>query len=316
MNRTALFYHPSFLEHQTGFGHPERPDRLSYLVEYLQGRVLYPKLTQVEPTPARLDWIRLVHPGDYIDHIQKACKSAPQYLDSDTLVSQRSFDVAVLAAGAVIDACTQTFEGRFTNAFCAVRPPGHHAEPAKAMGFCLFNNVAIAARFLQREFAVKKVCIVDWDVHHGNGTQAAFYDDPSVFYVSVHQHPLYPGTGFMSETGSGRGSGTTLNLPCPPHSTNQDYIGLFQNRVLPSIREFEPEFLIVSAGFDAHQDDPLAHIELTSEGFEAMTRLLVDFARDFCSGRVVSVLEGGYNLEALAESVEAHLSILVDGNTK
>lgn len=283
-------------------------------MEHLQESVVFSELTRVDPTPASLEWIELVHSAEYIAYLQNACKNAPRYLDSDTIVSERSFDIAVLAVGAVIDACAQIYAGQFTNAFCAVRPPGHHAEPTKAMGFCLFNNVAVAARFLQREFGLKKVCIVDWDVHHGNGTQSAFYDDPSVLYVSVHQQPLYPGTGSINETGSGNGYGATLNLPCPPYSADKDYIGLFQNRVLPSIREFEPEFLIVSAGFDAHQDDPLAHIELTRGGFETMTQFLADSARECCSGKIVSVLEGGYNLKALAESVEAHLSVLVANN--
>ncbi len=234
-------------------------------------------------------------------------------LDGDTNASGRSFEVATRAAGGLLLACERVLAGDWSNAFCAVRPPGHHAESDRAMGFCLFNNVAVAAAAL-RARGLERVAIVDWDVHHGNGTQHLFEDDPSVFYASLHQWPLYPGTGAAEERGRGDGEGATLNAPMPAGSTDRDWLGVMEERVLPALEAFAPEFVLISAGFDAHRLDPLAGVELTEEGYRGMTRGLLDLARRTASGRVVSVLEGGYSLEGLSLSAAAHVGELVAGN--
>ena len=311
MSRTGFVYHEDFLKHRTPDGHPERVDRLQALIAHLEASPVYAQLTRIAPAPVHTRDIERVHPGSYIDAIQKACKSAPHYLDSDTVVCEASFDVALLAAGAVVAACDAVAERKIDNAFCAVRPPGHHAEPTTAMGFCLFNNVAVAARFLQaRRF--NKICIIDWDVHHGNGTQAAFYDDPSVLYISMHQHPLFPGTGRLNEKGSGAGEGFTLNFPLPPGCGDSEYLKVVESEITSAVLEFKPEFVLLSAGFDAHRDDPLANMNVTEAGFASMTAMIVELANATCDGRLVSVLEGGYNLRALSHSVEKHLEVLLN----
>jgi acetoin utilization deacetylase AcuC-like enzyme len=240
--------------------------------------------------------------------IKVRCQLGEQVLDDgDTHVCKYSFDAALLAAGAVIQAVDEVSTGRLTRAFCAVRPPGHHAESTKVMGFCLLNNVAIGARYAQRKHGVGRVAILDWDVHHGNGTQEIFYDDDSVFYISLHQYPYYPGTGAAAERGAGRGEGFTLNCPMGAGSVEKDYLDAFQTQILPALHRFKPELVMISAGFDAHKDDPLASIQLDEESFARMTNLVTEISEQYCGGRIVSVLEGGYNLQALARSVEAHL---------
>jgi acetoin utilization deacetylase AcuC-like enzyme len=232
----------------------------------------------------------------------------------DTPVSPRSFEIALLSCGAVLSCCDAVIDGSVRRAFAAVRPPGHHAEPDRSMGFCLFGNVAIAARYLQRRHGVGHVAIVDFDVHHGNGTQAAFEDDPSVLFISIHQHPstCYPGSGHDWEVGEAAGRGSTLNIPLMPGSGDAEYLAAFESKVIPKLDHFKPEILLISAGFDAHQDDPLANMEVSEMGFEAMTRLLVAAADVHCQGRVISALEGGYHLRALGRSVVRHLLALRD----
>jgi acetoin utilization deacetylase AcuC-like enzyme len=235
-------------------------------------------------------------------------------IDADTLMSSESYRVAKLAVEGTLTAADGILSGRFANAFCAVRPPGHHAESNRAMGFCLLNNIAVAARYLQRQHKLSRIMIIDWDVHHGNGTQHIFEEDPSVFYFSIHQFPLYPGTGRADEHGLGAGEGYTLNCPLPPGQGDDEYHTVFEKSLRPAVEAFRPDFILVSAGFDAHRDDPLANMRVTEDGFGQMTRMVNDWARVYCRGRVLSCLEGGYHLEALARSVERHLNVCLSGD--
>ena len=263
-----------------------------------------------EPVAADDKWLRSVHSERHIQHVRHVCSVGGGVLDQgDTPVGPDSCNIALLAVGALLGCCDAVVQNRVRRAFAAVRPPGHHAEPDRAMGFCLFSNIAIAARYLQKAHDVGKVAIVDFDVHHGNGTQAAFEDDPSVLFVSLHQDPrtCYPGTGYAWEVGDHAGRGFTLNIPMPPGAGDGEYAEAFDSKVLPKLDDFRPELLLISAGFDAHRDDPLAQVELSEEAFERMTRLLVQSANVHCSGRIVSALEGGYNLRALGRSVVRHL---------
>ncbi|MCG8608228.1 histone deacetylase [bacterium] len=310
MSRTGFVYDGAFLEHETGAGHPERPQRIQSLVQHLERSEVLGSLIQIEPEPNEQRWIEQIHPESHVNFIRNACGPGLNYVDSDTVVCARSFEIGVLAVGGVISGCRAVMEGKADNAFCAVRPPGHHAEPERAMGFCLFNNVAVAARYLQNQHGVERVAILDWDVHHGNGTQAAFYADESVFYCSLHQHPLYPGTGRRNETGSGAAEGTTLNIPLAPGLGDKEYLAALQDTVLPAIGDFDPDFILISAGFDAHRADPLANMEVSELGFARMTELVKGLAVRHCGGRLVSVLEGGYDLAALGMSVEAHINEL------
>ncbi len=311
MKRTGFFYDALFLEHDTGDGHPERPARLRAIVENLRSEPLWEELKHSAAKDCDPRWLAEIHPPSYISAIENACKSDRRSLDSDTIICKRSFEVARRAVGSVVNACRMVVLGELDNAFCAVRPPGHHAEPERAMGFCLFNNVAVAAGYLQSQHNIERVSIIDWDVHHGNGTHAAFYSDATVHYTSLHQHPLYPGTGFENETGEGEGEGFTLNIPLAGNSGDSEYMSCFADKVVPAIREFDPEFIIISSGFDAHLRDPLAGMNVTELGFRGMTKYALELARECCDGNLVSVLEGGYNLDALASSVHTHLNSLL-----
>ena len=311
MSKVGFLYHPDYLNHDTGDGHPERPDRLRYLMRHLLQSHVWHDLHHLHPVRADEKWIAVVHPESYIEKIQQRCSAGETVLDTgDTHVCKESYNVALLAAGAVIQAVDQVLTGKLERAFCALRPPGHHAETSTVMGFCLFNNVAIGARYAQQKHKVERVAVIDWDVHHGNGTQEIFYEDQSVIYVILHQYPFYPGTGAAGETGEGKGKGFTLNCPMTAGSKEQEYLDAFRERILPALNKFQPELLMISAGFDAHKDDPLANIELTENSFSEMTKMAVEVAEKHCTGRIVSVLEGGYNLEALARSVEVHLNHL------
>ncbi len=264
----------------------------------------------IEPYLIDLSLVETVHPAEYISRVRLACEERAGFIDTpECPLCDASFEIARLAAGGVVAAVDAVMEDRVQNAFCGVRPPGHHAERRRAMGFCYFNNIAIAAEYLRGHHGIERVAIVDWDVHHGNGTQHHFDRDPSVLYCSLHQDPrtLYPGTGFEWETGTDAGAGTTLNVPMAPGSGDDEYQWAFAERILPTVSEFRPGFILISAGFDGHRDDPLAHITLTTEAFGWMTRELAALAASLCEHRVVSVLEGGYNLEALADSVQAHV---------
>jgi acetoin utilization deacetylase AcuC-like enzyme len=327
---------PEFVNHLTGEYHPERPDRIRAIAsavrqagfvdspnpfpDFEPGFRIAPvggeKLVELAPTPADEKTISLVHHDKkYLESIRHVCESGGGALDQgDTVVSPRSFELGLLSCGAVLTCCDAVISGKVNRAFAAVRPPGHHAEPDRPMGFCLFSNVAIAARYLQRHHGVHSVGIVDFDVHHGNGTQAAFEEDPSVLFISIHQHPktCYPGTGYEWEAGEEPGRGTKLNIPMPPGSTDADYIAQFKSKVIPKLDLYKPEILMISAGFDAHADDPLAQIDLSDEGFAAMTSMLVQAADAHCNGKIISCLEGGYHLGALARSLVRHLQVLRD----
>ncbi len=301
----GFLYSEKFLLHRPPAGHPERPDRLASLVEYLKQTSLWQKLTHLQPSPAKQEDILAVHSREHYVVVKEICERGGGMLDEgDTHAVRESFDVALLAAGAVTAAIDAVLTKKVDAAFCAVRPPGHHAERDRAMGFCLFNNVAVGARYAQRVHSIERVAILDWDVHHGNGTQHIFEKDPSVFYISLHQYPFYPGTGARDERGIGDGEGFTLNIPLPAGTGEARYLEAFDQEVVPALREFKPDLLIVSAGFDAHKDDPLGGMRLTEESFATMTERVTGVAP------AISVLEGGYNLHALARSVAAHIEVL------
>jgi acetoin utilization deacetylase AcuC-like enzyme len=313
MGRTGFVYHPQYLEHDMGAGHPESPDRLRAIVARLERSGVFSRLVRIEPFPASDEWITQVHTVSYVETLKRRAPTSGRVsLDPDTSMSSGSLAAAYLAAGGAIAAADAIVAGSVEHAFCAVRPPGHHAERDRAMGFCLFNNVAIAARYLQRRHAMARVLIVDWDVHHGNGTQHTFENDPSVLFFSTHQYPFYPGTGRATETGDGRGAGATINVPMNVGEGDDTYREVFQKVLLPAADAFQPDFVIVSAGFDAHKDDPLASMGLTEEGYADLTRMVVSIARRHSRGRLLSCLEGGYNLQALSASVERHLLALLD----
>jgi acetoin utilization deacetylase AcuC-like enzyme/formylglycine-generating enzyme required for sulfatase activity len=310
--KTGLVYDDVYLAHKTTPGHPERPKRLVEIINKLKADGLYNQLAQIKPAPAALEWIRTIHSPDYIQRVEKSCTEGVGYLDSmDVPISRRSYEAAVMAAGGVLAAVDAVMDKRVTNAFCAIRPPGHHAMPDAAMGFCIFNNVAIGTRYVQKKYGLSNVLIVDWDVHHGNGTQAAFYDDPTVLYFSVHQYPFYPGTGSEAERGSGKGLNYTINVPLPVGSGDGAYLNAFEKKLKPAALAFAPDFVFISAGFDAHENDLLGGMKVTTEGFAQLTGIVKAIAQKCCQGRLVSVLEGGYHLGGLAASVEAHIRVLM-----
>jgi acetoin utilization deacetylase AcuC-like enzyme len=281
-------------------------------MQQLEKTGLLAKLRKIKPRKASVKWITTVHRAEYVEHVKRSCEAKIGWVDSpDAPASTESYEVALAATGGVLCAVDAVMAGEIRNAFCAVRPPGHHALPDRAMGFCLFNNVAVAARYLQQKHKLSKVLIVDWDVHHGNGTQDIFYRDPSVFYFSVHRYPFYPGSGGESEKGAGEGLGFTLNAPLPARSGDGDYRKVFQEILEPAASKFHPDFVLISAGFDAHKDDPLGGMRVSSGQFAEMTRVVKGIAEKCCNGRLISVLEGGYSLKGLAESTEAHLRVLV-----
>ncbi len=314
MARTGLICDARFERHVTSAGHPERPERLRAIAEELKNRSLLSATVSIESKPADLALIRRNHDEDYLARIRSWCEQGRAHGDTpDTDLSPESFDVALLAAGGLVQMVDAVMAGELDNGFCAVRPPGHHAERNIAMGFCLINNVAVAARHLIEDHKLERVLILDWDVHHGNGTQHSFYDTRNVFYVSLHGHPgiLYPGTGYEHERGRGDGDGFTLNVPIVPPGGDAVWRKVFDDKVLPAIESYRPQFVLISAGFDAHRLDPLGPLELDTESYGWMTKTLLDVARQFCSGRLVSVLEGGYHRQALADSVCLHVETLL-----
>lgn len=305
--KTAFIYHPEYLNHDTGPNHPERPSRLRTCLAALQKSDVWTQLHRIEPTHASIEQLRYAHAPNYSEHIRRHCEQEMP-LTYDTPVVKASFDIARLSAGGVLQAATAVATGSAKNAFALVRPPGHHATTNQSMGFCLFNNIAIAARYLRKEHKLERVAIVDWDVHHGNGTQDIFYEDGSVFFFSIHESPLYPGTGARNERGYGKGQGTTLNVPMRGGSGDSNYIAVFEKILIPALKTFAPEIILISAGFDAHYLDRLSTTALTPAGFATLTDLILEFA----DGRVVSALEGGYSLEGVSEAVVAHVERLVN----
>lgn len=307
MTRTGFGYRTEFLQHNSGPGHPERSSRLTAIVEAVK-KAQETVPAQLELTPIAIeaaseeDLLR-VHTAEHIDCIKRTCATGAPYPDPDTVMGEGSWEAALLAAGAGISAAKAVLDGTITNAFCAVRPPGHHAEPDRAMGFCLFNNVAVTARWLRHKAKLDRVAILDWDVHHGNGTQRVFYGDDSVYYASLHQYPHYPGTGHPQERGA---DNTNLNIPMNRRTPPEQWCEAIRDQVVPEFERFQPEFLLISCGFDAHRLDPLSMQLLEARHFSEMTRLV----RDVAKGRLISLLEGGYHLDALAESAVAHLRAL------
>jgi acetoin utilization deacetylase AcuC-like enzyme len=313
MNKTGLVYHEDYLYHKTGNLHAECPARLISIINHLKTIGFYDQLHPITPVEADRFWLEQIHRSNYISSVETACQNGLSSLDADTDISKDSYRVALLAVGGTLAAIDKVMDGTIKNAFCAIRPPGHHATKNQAMGFCLFNNVAIAARYIQQKYNLSKILIVDWDVHHGNGTQDSFYHDPSVFYFSIHQWPHYPGTGHQLESGYGLGIGYTLNIPLKAGADDNVYVEAFINQLLPAAIKFAPDFILISAGFDAHQEDPLSDMMLTEQGFSSLTKIICDLAAQTCGGRLISILEGGYNLASLASSVEFHIKALLEG---
>jgi len=312
MEKIGFVYSQRYLDHYTGAGHPESSDRLIAIVGRLEGVGLLGTLLGIDPRPASEDELLPIHSRAYMDKVRSYCLGGRTVMDDgETGICPESYEVALLAAGGALSAADAVIEGTVRRAFCAVRPPGHHAERDRAMGFCLFNNVAIAARYLQRAHGIGRVLIVDWDVHHGNGTQKAFYDDPDVFYFSIHQWPHYPGTGKATERGEGRGYGYTLNCPVPAGAGDDEYIEVFEKLLAPAARSFNPEFVLISAGFDPCIDDPLSGTSVSSGGFARISQITADIAEESCDGRIISVLEGGYSLGSLSICVEKHIRVLM-----
>jgi acetoin utilization deacetylase AcuC-like enzyme len=305
-NRIAFIASPLCLRHRTPPGHPEQPARIEHLLRHIDGSGVADGLERLAPREAREEDLLRVHANVHVDFVRGACANGGGMLDEgDTFAVPDSWGVSLLAAGAVLTGVDAVCRDAFPAAFCGMRPPGHHAERHRPMGFCLFNNAAVGVRYAQEIHGLDRIAVVDWDVHHGNGTQHIFEEDPSVLYCSIHQYPFYPGTGARDERGAGKGVGYTVNVPLPEGSDEKRYAGAFREEVLPALERFRPELLILSAGFDAHRDDPLGGMKLDEGSFAVFTRMVRDVAP------VVSVLEGGYNLGALARSVEAHLRALL-----
>jgi acetoin utilization deacetylase AcuC-like enzyme len=308
MAQTALLLDDLLTHHVTEVGHPERPERLIVIRKALAS---FEDVAVLPARRAELSEVTLCHEPSYVENVLRVIAAGETELaGGDVSVCEESGEVALHAVGGVIDVVDAVLTGRVRNAFCAVRPPGHHARPAAPMGFCLFNNIAIAARHAQKEHGVGRVAIIDWDVHHGNGTQEIFYSDGSVLFFSTHQWPWYPGTGHSSEAGEGKGAGLIINCPLPAGSGRREILGAFRERLLPALEDFRPELLLISAGFDSRAGDPLGQFLLTDGDFADLTGMLLDFGARACDDRVISLLEGGYNLAGLGKAVAAHVSRL------
>jgi acetoin utilization deacetylase AcuC-like enzyme len=306
---TGLVYDPAYLQHRTG-RHPENADRLRKILEALQGDpALWDSLLKISPRPVEDQDITRCHSARLIDHLQSLCESGESFVDMDTVICPDSYDVSRLAAGAVVASVDAVMTGQVGSAFALVRPPGHHATPGAAMGFCLFNNAAIGARYAQERYGVENVVIIDWDVHHGNGTQDIFYRDRSVFYFSTHQYPYYPGTGSLDERGEGEGEGFNLNIPLAAGTEARLHREVFVQGLNIIEQKLPPDLVIISAGFDSGRGDPLGGLMLEDSDFSDMTSLVLEMA-DKHSARVVSVLEGGYNLSTLGQTVKTHIEAL------
>ena len=310
---TGLVYDDVYLKHLQGVSHSERPERLTAIINRLREQGILDKLLPIAAAEADLRWIELVHESEYVELVKSEVEveKRSRLSTGDTAVTEDSYVVALWAVGGVLSAVDAVITGETGNAFCAIRPPGHHAGPNRGMGFCIFNNVAIAARYAQERHGIGKVLIVDWDVHHGNGTQEAFYSDPSVFYFSTHQSPFYPRTGMDDETGEGEGMGTTLNIPMAEGTGDKEMIAAFTDKLVPAATEFAPDLVLISAGFDAREGDRIGGFAMTDEGYVELTEIVGEIARESASDRIISVLEGGYSLDGLASAAEAHIRQLM-----
>lgn len=305
----GIVYHPDYLLHTRG-DHPERKERLEQILALFEEKNLFERIEMITPEPAEVEEVALIHDPEYIKSIEEACRSGQNYLDMDTYIGPHSYRVALLSAGGALTAMRRVMENRPRRIFALNRPPGHHAERSRAMGFCLFNNVAIAAAAARSAYGLQKIAIVDWDVHHGNGTQHSFENDPGVLYISTHQSPAYPGTGDLYEVGVGPGEGYTINIPLPPGSGDPEYLLVFERLIIPVLDQFKPELILVSAGQDIYSKDPLAGMLVTHSGFYRMAEALADLAGRCCGGRIMLCLEGGYHLEGQAGAVLQVLNAL------
>lgn len=312
--KAGLIYDPIYLEHDTG-DHVENSRRLVEAMSYLKETGIKEKLTCLPPRPALLEELEMIHAPEYISYVKSKAEKGGGWLDPDTVMSPKSYEAALYAAGGLVVAVEEVMKGEVDNAFALVRPPGHHAIHDRAMGFCIFNNMAVAAKFALSKLSLNRVLIADFDVHHGNGTQDAFYADPKVLYFSTHQYPFYPGTGWMDETGTGEGEGTTVNFPMAAGWGDEEYLRAFNEVLVPLARRFQPQLILVSAGFDAHWADHLAMMRVTITGFAQMVMILKELAAELCQGRLVFTLEGGYNLRVGASSIKAIFDVLL-GNSE
>ena len=315
-NKTGFLYDDKYQQHLTGNYHPEIPDRLPAVYKGIQDAGLLEQLILIKAVPADLKWVETVHDPHYIKRLQEACTRGDNIFDSpDNQMCPATYEVSLLAVGGVLEATRMVMAGELDNAFCAVRPPGHHAEVDTAMGFCYFNNVAIAARYIQKEWEIERVGIVDFDVHHGNGTQHIFERDPTVFYYSIHQHPTfaYPGTGREFERGKDAGHGFTKNSPMLPGQGDTEYKKVLQRDLVPVFADFKPQVILVSSGFDGHIEDNMSDIKLTTEGFTWIIKTIVDMAAEYAQGRLISILEGGYSIRRLPELARNHVEVLLSG---
>jgi len=311
--KIGYVYDPIYLKHDTGT-HVENAGRLEAIISHLEQTGLRQQLTPVKPRSASVEEIALVHNTEYISQIQDTAQRGGGWLDPDTVMSPDSYEAAIYAAGGLIKATEAVMDGEVSSAFALVRPPGHHATDRRAMGFCLFNNVAIAAKHALAKYKLDRIAIIDFDVHHGNGTQGTFYDDPQVLYISTHEYPFYPGTGGAEETGTGAGKGTTVNIPLPAGYGDTEYLQVFEQVIAPAVRRFNPGLILVSAGYDTHWNDGLALMQVSITGFAQMVKIIKELADELCGGHLVFTLEGGYNLTALSASVKATFDVLL-GNT-
>jgi acetoin utilization deacetylase AcuC-like enzyme len=308
--RVGLVYDPVYLKHDTG-EHVEKARRLEIVISQLEQCGITPRLIPVSPRPATYEELTLIHQPEHVNYIQSISRTGGGWINTDTVLSAGSYETAVYAAGGTIRAAEFVMDGNVDSAFALVRPPGHHATAGQAMGFCLFNNVAVTAKYIISKYGLERLAIIDFDVHHGNGTQDAFYADPGVLYISTHQSPLYPGTGCVEETGAGKAAGTNINIPLPPYSNDVEYIMAFEQVIIPAVRRFKPQVILVSAGYDPHWSETIAAMQVSVSGFVKMVEIIKKLAEEVCASRLIMALEGGYNLNALASSVVATLEVLL-----